>query len=45
MIIVMNDGCITGIGTHDELLENNKEYAEICYSQMDKESAQGKAVN
>ena len=45
MIIVMNDGCVTGIGTHDELLENNKEYAEICYSQMDKESAVGKAVN
>lgn len=45
MIIVMNDGAVTGIGTHDELLQNNKEYAEICYSQMDKESAAGKAVN
>ena len=45
MIIVMNDGCITGIGTHTELLESNEEYAEICYSQMDKESAEGKAVN
>ena len=44
MIIVMNDGCITGIGTHSELLENNEEYAEICSSQMDKESAVGKAV-
>jgi len=44
-IIVMNDGCITGIGTHEELLQNNMEYAEICYSQMDRESAVGKAVN
>ncbi len=35
-IIVMNDGAVTGIGTHDELLENNKEYGEIYYSQMDK---------
>ena len=38
-IIVMNDGCITGIGTHDELLENNEEYSEIYYSQMDKKEA------
>ncbi len=36
MIVVMNDGAITGIGTHDELLENNAEYGEIYYSQMDK---------
>ncbi len=35
-IIVMNDGCITGIGTHDELLESNEEYGEIYYSQMDR---------
>ena len=35
-IIVMNDGRITGIGTHEELLENNEEYGEIYYSQMDK---------
>ena len=36
-IIVMNDGVITGIGKHDELLANNAEYGEIYYSQMDKE--------
>lgn len=36
-IIVMNDGVITGIGTHEELLKNNVEYSEIYYSQMDKE--------
>ena len=41
MIIVMNDGVITGIGTHDELLENNTEYTEIYYSQMDKEEKNG----
>ena len=36
-IVVMDDGKITGIGTHDELLANNVEYQEIYYSQMDKE--------
>ena len=35
-IIVMNDGCITGIGTHDELLKNNTEYREIYLSQTGK---------
>ena len=38
-IIVMNDGKITGIGTHDELLESNEEYSEIYYSQMDRKQA------
>ena len=38
-IIVMNDGCVTGVGTHDELLENNEEYSEIFYSQMDRKEA------
>ena len=38
-IIVMNEGKITGIGTHEELLENNEEYGEIYYSQMDKKEA------
>ncbi len=36
MIVVMNDGKITGVGTHNELLENNTEYQEIYYSQMEK---------
>ena len=35
-IIVMNEGEITGIGSHKELLENCAEYEEIYYSQMDK---------
>ena len=38
MIVVMNDGAVTGIGTHDELLGSNEEYSEIYYSQMDKEA-------
>ncbi len=35
MIIVMNDGKITGIGKHDELLLSNEEYREIYYSQTE----------
>ena len=35
-IIVLNEGCVTGIGPHDELLKNNKEYQEIYYSQTDR---------
>ncbi len=38
-IIVMNEGVITGIGTHAELLDSNQEYREIYYSQMDKKEA------
>ena len=38
-IIVMNDGRITGIGTHAQLLEGNEEYSEIYYSQMDKKES------
>ena len=37
MIVVMNEGQITGIGTHQELLEGNLEYREIYQSQTDKE--------
>lgn len=35
-IIVLDEGKITGVGTHDYLLENNVAYQEIYYSQMDK---------
>ena len=35
-IIVLDEGKITGVGTHEYLLENNLTYQEIYYSQMDK---------
>ena len=38
-IIVMDDGKITGVGTHDELLVGNAEYKEIYYSQMSEKEA------
>ena len=34
MIVVMDDGKITGVGTHDTLLANNLEYQEIYNSQI-----------
>ena len=34
MIVVMDDGKITGIGTHDELMQSNVEYQEIYNSQI-----------
>ena len=34
MIVVMDDGKITGVGTHDALMENNVEYQEIYNSQI-----------
>ena len=38
MIVVMNEGRITGVGTHDELLKTNTEYREIYESQTGKEA-------
>jgi len=34
MIVVMDDGMISGIGKHDELLENNEIYREVFESQQ-----------
>ncbi len=39
MIIVMDNGVVTGVGTHDELLNGNEEYKEIYYSQNEKKEA------
>lgn len=36
IIVVLNDGRITGTGTHDQLLKTNTEYSEIYNSQMDR---------
>ncbi|MBP3652219.1 MAG: ABC transporter ATP-binding protein, partial [Clostridia bacterium] len=33
-ILVLDEGKVTGIGTHDELLKTNQEYREIYESQM-----------
>ena len=35
-IIVLDDGCAVGIGSHEELLESCEVYREICESQMEK---------
>jgi ATP-binding cassette subfamily B protein len=37
-IIVMDDGKINGIGTHEELLENNEIYKEV-YTQQTTDNA------
>ena len=34
----MNDGAISDVGTHAELLARSPEYQEIYYSQMEKEA-------
>ncbi|MGF7397760.1 ABC transporter ATP-binding protein [Thermoanaerobacterium thermosaccharolyticum] len=36
-IIVLDDGKIAGIGTHEELMKNCETYREIAYSQLSKE--------
>ena len=37
-IVVLDDGEMVGLGTHDELLKNCKVYEEIYYSQVKKEN-------
>ena len=39
MIAVMNEGRITGVGTHEEHLASNTEYREIYYSQNERKEA------
>ncbi len=38
-IVVMDEGCVTGVGTHEELLASNTEYREIYESQTDRKGA------
>ena len=38
-ILVLDNGCLAGIGTHEQLLENCQLYREIHYSQYEKEGA------
>jgi ATP-binding cassette subfamily B protein len=37
-IIVLDDGLVSGAGTHEELISNCSVYKEICNSQLSKES-------
>ena len=39
MIVVMDEGQISGVGTHEELLASNETYREICESQLDRKEA------
>ncbi|MDT8715903.1 ABC transporter ATP-binding protein [Clostridium sp. 19966] len=38
LIIVLEDGELAGVGTHDELIEKSSVYKEICNSQTTKEA-------
>ncbi len=38
-IIVLDDGKVAGIGTHEELMEHCEVYQEICLSQLSREEA------
>ncbi|GBF75093.1 hypothetical protein PA598K_03476 [Paenibacillus sp. 598K] len=38
-IIVLNEGRLAGVGTHDELLATNEVYQEIVASQQTKEES------
>lgn len=40
-IIVMDDGEVAGIGTHESLLKDNEVYQEIYYSQYEKKEGEG----
>ena len=44
-IIVLDDGNVAGIGTHDELYRNCEVYREICLSQLKKDEAAGKEAD
>ena len=39
LIVVLEDGCVVGRGTHDELLADNPTYREIVESQLSADEA------
>lgn len=41
-IIVLEDGVVAGIGTHEQLMENCEVYREICLSQLSKDEVNRK---
>ena len=41
-IIVLDEGRIVGIGTHEELLKTNEQYKQIALSQLSKSELEGK---
>ena len=41
-IVVLEDGKIVGIGTHDELMKNNETYRQIALSQLSEEELNGR---
>lgn len=41
-IVVLEDGNMVGLGTHEELLKTCEEYKEICLSQLSKEEVEGR---
>ena len=44
-IIVLEEGKVVGIGTHDELMKNNETYRQIALSQLSEEELKGKGGN
>ncbi len=43
-ILVLDDGKLVGVGTHEELLKTCSVYQEICYSQLSQKEVQGHVV-
>lgn len=40
-IVVLDDGCVVGAGTHEQLMESCQEYREIAMSQLSEEELKG----
>lgn len=45
MIVIMNNGGIDAVGTHDELLAENEIYQEVYYSQNKNTAVEGGEIN